>query len=163
MWGTFGEIDCSTTQLAKCYKYKTHLGIISMYHQYVIHIQSPRRNCLTVFLFQNEQCLVTYQKSSVDSTVSLARAPAQQAGLTLLVPRMSGRHGKIGNCNSLTNTSQTAIFAQLTAKTEDAARCGGSLSRSTMPTYYVYCTTLYSISILSDAMCIPGKNAKYPK
>ena len=58
---------------------------------------------------------------------------------------------------------QTAIFAQLTAKTEDAARCGGSLSRSTMPTYYVYCTTLYSILILSDAICIPGKMLSTPK
>ena len=28
----FGEINCSATWLAKCYKYKIHLGIISMYH-----------------------------------------------------------------------------------------------------------------------------------
>ena len=28
---TLGEIDCSATWLAKCYKYKTHLGSINMF------------------------------------------------------------------------------------------------------------------------------------
>ena len=55
--GTFGENDCSATRLVKYYEYEINLGIVSMYHLYVKHIQSPRRNCLTLFSFnENEQC-----------------------------------------------------------------------------------------------------------
>ena len=52
----FRKNDCSATWLAKI-GYKICVGIISMYHQCLKCVQSPRRNSLLVFSFPNEQCI----------------------------------------------------------------------------------------------------------